>query len=332
MTEVRAAALTNYDHVARFLGLDPDALLREFGIDPVVLHDPEQPIPVATVARLLEESAARACCEQFGLLMAESRSLASIGPAALLLAHEPTAGDAIDALIRHQRMFGLALDLRKEDAGDVILVRAELHGTPVMRQGSELLVGLIYRCIDAVVGGRWKPEMVHFTHSAPADNRVHQRVFRCPIEFDSSFNGFTCDRAALSAENPVGDAELAHHAERFLQLLIPTAGTPSARERVLRALRLHLPEGRGSLEQVAHNLCMTPRTLQRLLEREKCGFADLLNEVRRELAQRYLSELSRPISTISQQVGFQTPTSFTRWFAAEFGTSPAAWRAQGRAS
>ena len=330
MPQVRAAALTNYDVVARFLGLDPLAMLREHGFDPAVIEDPEQPLPLTTVARLLEESAARSGCPQFGLLMAESRSLGSIGPAALVLKHQPTAGDVIQAIIRYQRAFGLALDLSDERLGDLLLVRTELHGAPATRQSSELLVGYTCRCIAAVVGRRWAPETVHFTHAAPDNLSVHRRVFSCPIEFDSTFNGFACDRAAVSAENPAGDPELARHAERFFELLIPSKGTPSAREQALRSLRLLLPERRATVDQVATNLCMTPRTLQRLLEREGCTFGDLLDEIRRELAQRYLAEPTRPIAAVAELIGYRTPSSFTRWFTAAFGRSPAAWRAEAR--
>ena len=141
MTQVRAAALTNYDIVARFLGLDPAAMLREFGIDPTLLADPDQPLPLADVTALLEESAARSGCPQFGLLMAESRSLGSIGPAALLLKHQPTAGDVIHAIVRHQRVFGIALELSEQWEGDLLLVRTELPGAPAARQAIELLVG-----------------------------------------------------------------------------------------------------------------------------------------------------------------------------------------------
>ena len=75
-----------------------------------------------------------------------------------------------------------------------------------------------------------------------------------------------------------------------------------------------------------------PDTLQRLLEREGCTFGEILNDIRRELAQRYLAEPSHPIATVAELVGYRTPSSFTRWFTAEFGQSPTTWRAhaQGR--
>jgi len=36
------------------------------------------------------------------------------------------------------------------------------------------------------------------------------------------------------------------------------------------------------------------------------------------------------MTAISQMTGYANPSSFTRWFTAEFGMSPAAWRAEKR--
>jgi AraC-like DNA-binding protein len=70
-----------------------------------------------------------------------------------------------------------------------------------------------------------------------------------------------------------------------------------------------------------------PRALQRELAGDGRSFAELLDEVRRELAQRYLANPTMPIGSVGQMIGYSTPSSFTRWFQAEFGKTPAAWRA-----
>ena len=94
---------------------------------------------------------------------------------------------------------------------------------------------------------------------------------------------------------------------------------------------LLLPAGRATLEQVGANLGQHPRALQRQLEREGRSFAMLLNEVRRELALRYLASPAQSVGAVARMTGYATPSSFSRWFAAEFGMSPAQWRAEERA-
>jgi AraC-like DNA-binding protein len=102
-------------------------------------------------------------------------------------------------------------------------------------------------------------------------------------------------------------------------------------ERARRSLYLLLPAGRATLEQLGANLGQHPRALQRQLEREGRSFAVLLNEVRRELALRYLASPANSVGAAAQMTGYATLSSFSRWFAGEFGMSPAQWRAEEKA-
>ena len=86
--------------------------------------------------------------------------------------------------------------------------------------------------------------------------------------------------------------------------------------------------GRATIEQVAQTQGMNVRTLQRRLE--ECGvtFSDLVNGVRRDLVIRYLENPSYSLGRIADMLGYSMPSSFTRWFIAQFGMPPASWRAQ----
>src|SRR6185436_16070979 len=305
--------------------IDPAALLRSAGLEGALLEDPERMLPFSAVAGLLEEAARKSGCGQFGLLMAESRSLGSIGPLSLLLQHEPRLGDVIAAMVRHQNLFGDAAHVESEMIGDAMFVRLGFSGSQPAFQIAELSIATTCRCLAAILKRPWMPESIHFIHSAPDDMRIHRRIFSCPIDFGSDFNGFVCTRDALQERNPAGDAELAAHAERLLALLMPPSETGTASERVRRSLRLLLPAGRGTLDQVARGFCLTPRSLQRQLRREESSFAKLLDEVRREMAQNYLSAL-RHVTLVAQLTGYRSTGSFTRWFTAQFGRSPIEWR------
>jgi AraC-like DNA-binding protein len=112
--------------------------------------------------------------------------------------------------------------------------------------------------------------------------------------------------------------------------LLATVGLSSEGEppsaRVGRAITLMLPAGRATLEGVAAAVDTNPRALQRQLAHEGTSFAELLNVGRREFALRYLANSRQSITSIAELTGYATPSGFTRWFAAEFGTSPTAWR------
>jgi AraC-like DNA-binding protein len=333
---VRTQALTNYFEVARFVGLDPYEMLRRFRISPAILADPDATLPSNAVADLLEASAAESGCESFGLLMAECRTLSSLGPLSLLLAHQGTARDVLEALVEYQGVLNevMLLQIEHETPGDgdpLAVIRVGFINDYGGRQAIELALAIICRTVSAVVGGRWHPDLAYFRHPAPADVSHHRRIFQCPLVFDADFNGLICAEAALDAPNPAAESVMARHAKRYLDMLVPEPADGSMSERARRALYLLLPAGRATLEQVGANLGQHPRALQRQLEREGRSFAVLLNEVRRELALRYLASPANSVGAAAQMTGYATLSSFSRWFAGEFGMSPAQWRAEEKA-
>jgi AraC-like DNA-binding protein len=97
---------------------------------------------------------------------------------------------------------------------------------------------------------------------------------------------------------------------------------------VRRAIYLFLPMGRATIEQVAQGVGLNVRTLQRQLDEGGATFSDLLNEVRRDLALRYMENENHSLGRIAELLGYSMPSSFTRWFTAQFGTPPAQWRAE----
>jgi AraC-like DNA-binding protein len=328
--QLHTAALTNYFEVARFVGLDPYRMLRRFRISPATLQDPDALLPSGAVADLLEASAAESGCESFGLLMAESRTLPSLGPISLLLAHQGTAREVLDAMVEYQGVLNEVMSLDIENDGGLAIIRAGFIGGYDGRQAVELLMAIVCRTVSEVVSGRWHPDLVYFRHGAPADLAHHMRVFQCPLVFDADFNGLVCSQASLDAPNPAAESAMARHARRYLDMLVPDPADGSVTERARRTLYLLLPAGRATLEQVGANLGAHPRALQRQLEREGRTFAMLLNEVRRELALRYLSSPAHSVGSVARMTGYATPSSFSRWFSSEFDMSPAQWRAEER--
>jgi len=196
----------------------------------------------------------------------------------------------------------------------------------------DLQNGLAYKVFTDISGGHWKPLAVHATRKAPEDLTVWRRMYPAPIEFESTFNGFSCTPQSLRMPNPRADPVMARNAQRLLGLVRVDFGPRPVSERVRRTLGLLLPSGRITLDQVAARMGMSPRSLQRRLEEEGHHFGELLSEVRKELAAAYLATSEQPVTAVAGLLGYGSPSSFTRWFTGAFGTTPQAWRASQAAS
>ena len=77
---IRTNSLSGYPTLARSVGLDPAALMAGVGLDIADLDVPDRWIPAAPAARLLDLSAQRAGCPDFGLRLSEFRHLGTLGP------------------------------------------------------------------------------------------------------------------------------------------------------------------------------------------------------------------------------------------------------------
>jgi AraC-like DNA-binding protein len=325
---VRSASLGNYSEVARRHGLDPQAMLREAKLNPAFLTNPDLRIPITSVVALLEKSARKSGCLTFGLEMAESWRISDFGAISLLLTHQRTLREAIQAIIRYRHLVNDSISLAIEDAGPLVIVREVLvEEAARSRQSIELALGVVFRMFRAILGPGWQPRRVRFTHSAPPDRRVHHRIFGPHVEFGGEFNGIACDAADLDRANPAADAAMADHAKRYVDSL-PGARATGLAQDVRRSIYVLLSQGRASIEQVAQTLDTNPRALQRRLDESGDSFSALLNEARRALATRYLENPAYSVTQVGELLGYNFPSSFTRWFGSEFGVSPAAWRAK----
>ncbi len=164
---IRSAVLSNYVEVARSVGLDPYRMTAEFRLPPASLTDPEVKVSAAAVGRLLEESAARSGQLDFGLRLADQRTVANLGALALLVREQPTIRKALDALVGYMFLHSESLLLTmREQNGDVILSLAIEVERPVpIRQSVALGVGFLHRSFQQLFRERWKPEAICFTYS-----------------------------------------------------------------------------------------------------------------------------------------------------------------------
>ncbi|CAB3769074.1 AraC family transcriptional regulator [Paraburkholderia humisilvae] len=328
---VRSSSIRGYFDVARRYELNPFALVQEAGLDATSLTNPDTLVPVSPICRLLELTAEKAQCRTLGLRIAQTRQQFGTGVMNILLAHKRTLREVLLAAAQYRHLLNEALAIYVETAGDTVTIREELlvqPGTTAV-QAIELAVGALAQHSSALLGEHWKPHSVHFTHVAPADLTFHRHFFGCAVQFGSDFNGFVCTAADLDYPNPNADPELVRYAESLANPLNVAVADSTALE-VRKAIYLLLPVDQVSIELVAKQLNLTVRTLQRQLDSSETSFSELIEEVRRDLAVRYLLNPRYPIGRVATLLGYGHQGSFTAWFQARFGMTPRDWRARHR--
>ena len=297
--------------------------VREVDLDRSCLVDPEIKIPVSEVCRLLENSAHAARAEDFGLRMSEPRRLSALGPLALAMRDAGTLREALQSACRYLCLHtdSLVLSLKEMDNTAMPEIGPLTEGNAPSRQGTELAVGVFYRAIRELLGNSPNGWQVWFPHTAPKNVSKHNRVFGPQIEFGHSVTGLRFARRDLDKPLPAADPVMARHVRRYLDpMLARSYGTVS--EKVRQLVYEQLSTGRCVAEQAARSLGMDRRTLHRHLGRFGETFSSIVEEVRSDLALRYLEERRQSQYEIAHLLGFSAPSAFSRWFRAGLTAPP----------
>ena len=323
---IRVAALEGFRTFVFELGHDPVPILMRAGIDPAQLGNRDFRIPTRCFRLALNEAASATGLPHFGLLLSQRQSFSKLGPVGVLVRHAADLSQAIDRLARYTRTHdGGTLSQLEVDGQSAMWLYglAGVAGDSAIQQ-TELTVGLTCNFIRSVFDEGWTPQAVYFEHDRPADVRLFDRVFRCPVLFDRAATGIELSRADLSRPLRTADPQLFGILHDYLDR-IDREITEDFIARSKQEIQRLLADG-VSLEAVAVALGVNRHALQRRLKAMGTSYQQLLDDVRFEMAQHYMRDTGLSLGEISALLGYSEPAVFTRAFRRRAGQSPRGWR------
>ena len=119
--------------------------------------------------------------------------------------------------------------------------------------------------------------------------------------------------------------QLTEQAERYLKSLNYEDNIASELKRRLANL---MAQGEANADAACRALKLSRRTLQRRLKAEKTSFQAVLQEVRAELAVRYLRDDRLKALEVAMLLGYSSISSFTTAFKSWYDMPPAEYRAR----
>lgn len=316
--------------LCRERGLDPRPLVRAAGLSEGALRGGEVTAPIGRFRSLLAAAAEALEDDAFGLTLAArvpdgTYSLLEFGARSAR-----TLREALESLSRYGRLVNAITVFRfEEDEQGGRFEHAVLAPGP-HRELHELTLARVLGIARAQVGRRIVPERAWFPYPKPRGASRLVAEFGPRLEFGREACGFELSRPVLDLELAGADAALKRwldaHAEEALARL-PVASDLAGRVRAL--LSAGLTRGLSDLRELAAQLKMSERTLQRRLADEGTSFAQVLEQLRRELARRYLSDPRLSVGEIAWLLGYSELRAFDRAFSRWAGKTPLAWRKSG---
>ena len=169
-----------------------------------------------------------------------------------------------------------------------------------------------------------------FTYLALPHHEELRALARGRMVFDAPVNRIQYPAKFLDVPLPGRDPYLSRLATAQLDSQLASLNT--AREGdLLEQVRRRIDARLGhdpSIEGVARDLDVSPRTLRRRLDAHDASFQDLLEQARRERAIEYLVGTNEAIGRVSAMVGYRDPSNFRRAFRRWTGLAPATYRSR----
>ncbi|WP_342118975.1 AraC family transcriptional regulator [Pseudoduganella sp. OTU4001] len=328
---IRARALTGFRTLVAQLRGDATTLLADNGIDEKLLDEPEATISLPAMGRLLNDAAKRLQAPDFGLQLAAMRDFSILGAVALIARHSATVGDAMRAVARNipyhssgQHM-AIADDPLRPGYTRVTYTLNTGDDTP-QRQLVELGLCMTQHFLQRFAGQSGADFHITFRHPAPVSKARYARHFAGELRFEQEANTISVPSRLLAMPMAEGSsAPLQAAAERWVNNVIRRYPLDIAQQ-VEALLARQFATGAGTLVQIASQLGLHERTLQRRLKEQGVFFEDILDRLRRNRAQEYLAYQAFPLSQVASLLGYTEPSSFNRACKRWFGKTPLAYR------
>lgn len=328
---IRTTSLTGFSELVRDLGGDPNSLLRLMQIDPTLLDNGAAVIPYRAMINLLELCAERLQCVDFGLQLAERQNLMILGPLAVVAQNARNVGEGLAEIIRFLHLYSpgvhVCLDTESDPQRPQLIYELRLRPPPRQRQIGELSLGIMFKALQMLYGPGFRPVSVLSRTEPSLPQSRYQRFFGARTLFGQPHNALVLLPEHL--DKPIDQHNRQLHDTMMDYVSSMSASNPLAiGNQVEDAIKRLLPTQRCTLSLIAERLGMRERSLQRRLEEQDQVFEQMVEQIRRELADLYLAEAKMPMAQIAAMLGYAEQSSFNRAFRRWYGLTPRARRDQ----
>jgi AraC-like DNA-binding protein len=300
-------------------------LLKRAGLSEFQIDTPDARIAVASQIAFLELAAAALGQPLLGFKVARDFDPRRAGLLFYVAASSATLGDALERVQRYSSIVNAGVVIDCATAGDLtISVRYAGVARHSDRQQMEFLVTIVIGICRTLTNNRLRPTAIRLAHRRPSDASEFERFVGCQIDFEEDTDEIVFDENARQLRVSGADPYLNEMLVRYCDeaLLHRRRNASSLRIAVENAITPLLPHGRARIDIVARQLGVSRRTLARRLAADGVSFAEILDQLRSDLAARYLGADDLAIAQIAWLLGYRGVSAFTHACRRWTGTTP----------
>jgi AraC-like DNA-binding protein len=313
-------------------GIDVAPLMVKAGVTRKQVEDDSVRLAVKGQIEFVELVADALHDDFLGFHLARDYDLREIGLLYYVWNSSNLLGDTFRRAERYSSIINEAVSFHVRSDGKDLALTTTYVGIKRLsdRHQIEFWVTSLVRICRQLTNRHLLPSCVKLVHRRNGGATALEKFLGCDVTFGAATDEVAFPRTVnqmpvISADPYLNDLLIKYCEEARSHR---EAARLTFRVAVENAIAPLLPHGRARAEEIARQLGMSLRTLERRLESEGLTFTGILSELRVDLAKRYLLEEDLAISKIAWLLGYQDVTAFTHAFKRWTGKSPREARAQ----
>jgi len=309
------------------LGLSPDTVLRRAGL-PIGLFKLDRILVSTEQFFALHRGIAEASNDPaIGLKLGTEERVERYDPVKLAALSARSFRDAVERSSRYKQLT-CPEEIRLVERGNECAI--QFLWLLSREQEPPLLVDVCFAWIVSLgqrgTGRPIRPKRVEFQR-ASTHRDMYEAHFHCSVKFKATQNVLIFSKSDIELPFVTYNADLlATVAPQLEAELTEQLAEKTLTEQAKGILKQVLAGQRPGIQDLARELHLSTRTLQRRLTEQGITFQRLLDEARHELARHYLLHSSRELNETAYLLGYEDANSFFRAFHHWEGISPGQWR------
>jgi len=313
-------------------GLCLDTALEKCNIDRQQMHDQESRIATEKIGQLLEYCVKELNRDDVAILVAEQFRPSMFHVLGYAMMSSNTLQDAFARIVQYKRVVSDACNLELIERGDKLILELTLMnyedtGRPVMNQTMcETFIAVIVKLSRELVSHALNPLAIKFSQHNEATASYLSDFFDAPIDFSQAKPAIVFDLEQSKRQLIGGNPLVTQAHEKMLDDFLSRIDKSDLSYVIKNKIYQALPLGAPSQVDVASELGMSLRNLQRKLKEQGTNYKDILEQTRKKLTLEYMQQAHLSISEIGYLVGFSSVGNFNRAFKRWTSSTPSEYR------
>ncbi|MFK7948266.1 MAG: AraC family transcriptional regulator ligand-binding domain-containing protein [Saprospiraceae bacterium] len=328
-----ARYIANIIQFAKQQGANQKDLLQLTGLTMNELNDETLRLEVSTYNAVLENALKQTKDKFFGLHIGEYLSLSAAGLIVQIAQSSETVRQAVDFMIQFSNLGCQALPFSLHEHDDEIELRitpSDLWQTQSPESVQHTVDGIVVFTIKelhTLTHQKHYPTKLLFHYKQPNQIEEYQRIFKCAVDFNYQYTSLFFSNRLFQEKIITSDYNLlkilVQHAEFKLATMEQQSGFSTiVKQTILNLVKPEFP----TIEQVAANLNLSVRTLQRRLKSEQKTYKSVLDNLKQQFAMDYIKNPQLTVSEIAYLLDYSEVSAFSRSFKRWTGKTPNQFR------